>query len=434
MPELPEAERNRELCEKHCKGKKLLRVAFIDKEGKEYRARDAPHGKVIEPPLLSEWKRRIVGRTFVAAHRRAKVIYWEFSGNRGRYSPCFSFGMTGSLHVQGEAALDYKEFSVDADQYPPRHARLIFEFSQGVNIAYMCVRGFARVRLQENPLEALPISEYAPDPIHNMPSLDELYERTVSKGRAIKVVLLEQKERKGIVCGLGNWLCDDILNHAGIHPEAKCASLSREQTDRLHTAIVHIVSTAIACESDATRFPKHWLFHLRWNKHPTKQDLITVDGKTVSRKTVGQRTTYFVPKNLIAKGKACPRSVECTSKKMMKKELGDHRGKDGKQKGIDEMKVAELKELLRSHSLPVHGRKADLLKRLKSVETVTVKVKEENTAAAAASARETIRSRRAKNPSAGVKRKRRAAKSVAAIKIEMAPRRSLRRKTRSSKR
>ena len=105
MPELPEAERNRTLCQSNLIGLKLLNIIMPDKEGNPT---STAWGKVFTTPNLKNWK-TLIGRTFVSCHRRAKVIYWEFDQGK---SPLFTFGMSGSLHLEGETPLDYKDFTV----------------------------------------------------------------------------------------------------------------------------------------------------------------------------------------------------------------------------------------------------------------------------------------------------------------------------------
>jgi formamidopyrimidine-DNA glycosylase len=303
MPELPEAERNRALCESNLKGLKLLSVSFLDKF---LQTESIAHGNVVHPGEINQWN-SIVGKTFLAAHRRAKVIYWKFDG-KNTPSPLFTFGMSGSLHLENATALDYKDFKVDTSQFPPKHTRILFEFENDINMAYVCIRGFARVHLFGDPLVELPIREYAPDPVHNMPTPQSFHQSLSRFSKGIKATLLEQKATKGVVCGLGNWLCDDILFEAGIDPDAKSNTLDEEQARRIHHAIVYIISTAIQCNAESHRFPSHWLFHKRWNKKPKKEDLITEDGCAISIKKSGNRTTYFVRNKLLKKGETKSRS------------------------------------------------------------------------------------------------------------------------------
>ena len=128
MPELPEAERNRTLCESNLVGKRLLQVIFTDKNGKP---ETIAHGNVIHPSEHQKWK-CLEGRTLVSVHRLAKVMYWKFDQGK---SPLFTFGMSGSLHLQGSTALDYKNFTITEDIFPPKHSRIIFEFENNINIS-----------------------------------------------------------------------------------------------------------------------------------------------------------------------------------------------------------------------------------------------------------------------------------------------------------
>ena len=236
----------------------------------------------------------------MAAHRIAKINYWEF--DQTGPSPLFTFGMSGSFHLEHSESLDYKAFKIDTASFPPRNSRIVFEFENNIRLAYVCIRGFARVHLFDNPVEELPIREYAPDPVHNMPNRGSFHSSLMRFSKGIKAVLLEQKGAKGVVCGLGNWLCDDILYAAGVDPDTKTNALDEDQTGRIHAAVVQIISVAIECNANQASFPSHWLFHKRWSKKPKKEDLMTDDGHTISIKKSGGRTTYYVRAALIKKG------------------------------------------------------------------------------------------------------------------------------------
>ena len=45
-------------------------------------------------------------------------------------------GMAGSIVVEGEKQLAYKSFTIDADEWPPRHAKIELEFDGGAR--YVC--------------------------------------------------------------------------------------------------------------------------------------------------------------------------------------------------------------------------------------------------------------------------------------------------------
>jgi formamidopyrimidine-DNA glycosylase len=315
MPELPEAERNRALCESALVGKKILHITFIGRPTQE--ADGTPvaeaHGNVVHPSQQKLWEDQLVGKTLHAVHRRAKVIYWEFL-EKNVAKPLFSFGMSGSFHLEGGTALNYQNFQIDDVTFPPRHTRIMFEFEDGIKIAYICIRGFANVHLFDDPLVELPIRDYAPDPIHEMPNQSNFHASVIRFRKGIKAVLLGQKRQNGVVCGLGNWLCDDVLYAAGIDPDVNASMLREDQTFRLHSSIVNIITTAVRCNADESKFPSHWLFHRRWNKNPKKEDLKTLDGETISIKRSAGRATFYVKAALIKKGsKAMSSSSSTTS-------------------------------------------------------------------------------------------------------------------------
>ena len=61
--------------------------------------------------------------------------------------------------------------------------------------------------------------------------------------------------------GVGNWVADEVLFQAGIHPEAACDTLSEGQISRLHAALLSVVNVAVAARAESSAFPDDWLFH-----------------------------------------------------------------------------------------------------------------------------------------------------------------------------
>lgn len=76
-------------------------------------------------------------------------------------------------------------------------------------------------------------------------------------------LLLDQHR---LVSGVGNWVCDDVLYHSGIHPETSGNSLTLDDVRRLVDALQHVCKEACRVDADHEKFPKHWLFHARWRK------------------------------------------------------------------------------------------------------------------------------------------------------------------------
>ena len=67
-----------------------------------------------------------------------------------------------------------------------------------------------------------------------------------------------------LVSGVGNWLADEVLYQARIHPEQPVYDLSDEMIGDLHSYLKKVIGLAVEVDSDSTRFPKDWLFHFRY--------------------------------------------------------------------------------------------------------------------------------------------------------------------------
>ena len=196
------------------------------------------------------------------------------------------FGMTGDLV--------YYHNSVDR----PKHARIVFFFKNGFCLGFVCPRKFERVGLVTNVDEYLKLKKIAPDALSiDVPTLIA----KLSKRRSpIKPVLLDQ----ATTAGLGNWIVDEVLFQAKVHPSSVSADLTDDQIEAIHSAIHFVLETAIAREATYRNFLKSFLIHARqWDISPyedleahefcprcnTKIDVIEVGG----------RTTYYCPKEQV---------------------------------------------------------------------------------------------------------------------------------------
>ncbi|KAK9816949.1 hypothetical protein WJX72_007331 [[Myrmecia] bisecta] len=273
MPELPEVEAARRLCEKHCKGATIQKaVVAID-------------DKVIEGIESAALEKALQGQKLTAAHRKGKHLWFELN----HLAPCllFHFGMTGSMRVEGVDSPQYQTFSVDESQWPPRFWKVQLEFDSGVKLAFCDARRFARVRLQADPLNNEPLNKLGFDPLLSMPSLEDLAAALKKQRRVIKALLLDQ----GFSAGVGNWVADEVLYQARIHPEQPAATLAEQQVEQLHHFMQHVPQTAVDAGADSAKMPADWLFHRKWDQRNTPK----IDGHPISFSKVGGRTTAFVP-------------------------------------------------------------------------------------------------------------------------------------------
>jgi formamidopyrimidine-DNA glycosylase len=160
-------------------------------------------------------------------------------------------------------------------------------------LAFSDARRLGRVRLAVHPKEEPPISELGFDPILSMPPLWEFQALVLKRSCPIKALLLDQS----FSAGVGNYLADEILYQAKVHPEQRCNTLQEPQVEALHREVADVCRIAVEANADDDKYPSHWLFKHRWGKgKKAKQSMLLPSGEpaTVKWITVGGRTSAFV--------------------------------------------------------------------------------------------------------------------------------------------
>ncbi|MFN8349031.1 MAG: DNA-formamidopyrimidine glycosylase family protein [Spirosomataceae bacterium] len=265
MPELPEVETYRRYFEETSLHQP---IEFIEVEDRKLLTTDYA--------TLTE---TLVGQSFVSTKRVGKNLFVQTK--RGNIVH-FHFGMTGDL--------EYYHSSLDR----PRHARIIFGFRSGFNLGFICPRKFERIGLVENRESYLKSKKIAPDALEI--SLEELRHNLRKRKSWIKPVLLDQST----VAGIGNWIVDEVLFQAKIHPERWTQSLTEEETAAIFKAMRYVLETAIEHEARYGRFPASFLIHAReWDVSPYEEanrHLVCPCGQAeIAQIRVGGRATYFCP-------------------------------------------------------------------------------------------------------------------------------------------
>ncbi|KAJ7275543.1 AtMMH-1 [Mycena haematopus] len=313
MPELPEVERAKTLINKHS-GKVIEKVdtvedaiVFAGTTHDEFvRLWSQGASTSFNPPNLFKKAKELTGRTLESAGRYGKVFYLNLSGS-GKV-PVLHFGMTGMLQVKGELATYYKETPRTAStDWPPRFMKFILHLLDTVTgvttqLAFLDARRLGRVRLCESPLTEPPISELGFDPILTMPSIEKFKSLVLKRSCPIKALLLDQS----FSAGVGNWVADEILYNARVHPEQRSSTLTDEQLVALHYQTSNVCEVAVAVDADDTKFPENWLFKHRWGKGKKSHNLKLPTGEPATIKwiTVGGRTSAFVAELQILAGPA----------------------------------------------------------------------------------------------------------------------------------
>ena len=204
-------------------------------------------------------------------------------------------GMTGFMAVRGEPRVAYVNTDTgDVDTWPPRFTKLELDLvpdakdkSEVTAVAFADARRFGSVKLLRGRKgdDAL-LAGLGPDGL-DLP--DSFPTTLVTRGgrRPIKSALLDQ----ALLAGVGNWVADEVLLTARVHPEARACDLSPAQAAAVTAAVKSVCETAIAVDADAERYPPDWLFHVRWDQKPGTK----IAGHPVAWTTIGGRTTAYVP-------------------------------------------------------------------------------------------------------------------------------------------
>ncbi|KAE8662928.1 Formamidopyrimidine-DNA glycosylase [Hibiscus syriacus] len=300
MPELPEVEAARRAVEENCLGKKIKRAIIAD------------DSKVIEGVSSSEFESALISKTIVSAHRKGKNLWLLLDSPP---FPTFQFGMAGAIYIKGVAVTKYKRSAVkDNDEWPSKYSKFFVELDDGLELSFTDKRRFARVRLLNDPTSVPPISELGPDALFEPMTVDEFMESLSKKKIGIKALLLDQS----YISGIGNWIADEVLYQARIHPLQISSSLSKENCATLHKCIKEVIETAVEVGADSSQFPSNWIFHSR-EKKPGKA---FVNGKKIDFITAGGRTSAYVPELQKLSGTLASKAADKPRKQASKRKEG----------------------------------------------------------------------------------------------------------------
>ncbi|KAL2255967.1 hypothetical protein VTK26DRAFT_2410 [Humicola hyalothermophila] len=248
------------------------------------------------------------GSEVAAALTGKKVLS---AGTQGKYfwlvldkppHPVMHFGMTGWIHIKGDRTAYtnyYKKMSAEEmDAWPPKFWKFqLWTEDPAVEVAFTDPRRFGRVRLVDCPGDEIrnhsPLVENGPDPVVDTDAFTEEFLRQKMRSRhvPIKALILDQS----VISGIGNWIGDEVLYQARLHPEQYCDEFSDDQIKSLYESIRHVCEFACDKLGDSDQFPKDWLFHYRWAKGAKGTVSHLPSGEKLAFLTVGGRTSCYVP-------------------------------------------------------------------------------------------------------------------------------------------
>lgn len=270
MPELPEVEAVRTGLEQLVVNKTIESVSVM-------------WPKIIETTDIEKFKLALIGESIEAILRRGKFLIIRLT----------HFDLISHLRMEGKY-----EFH-QADDPLMKHTHVVFHFNDGTELRYLDVRKFGRMALidKHQAEEYRGIKKLGPEPVLPDFNLTVFEEQLGRRVKAIKPLLLDQH----LVTGLGNIYVDEALYQARIHPEQPANTLTKDEIEVLHGAIIEVLARAVAAGGTTIRTYKNAL-----GEAGKFQVALKVYGQTgqacdrcqtpIKKIKVAQRGTHFCPK------------------------------------------------------------------------------------------------------------------------------------------
>ena len=286
MPELPEVETIVRTLRPAVIGR---RITAAEVRVPKSAGRAAPSGGLLNISA-EQFAHRVAGTRIERVERYGKHIVIQLDreastsrAKRGRIVLLIHLGMTGRLTCESVA------------EFARKHTHMVLALDEpGRWLHYCDIRRFGRIRLIENPGDAL--GKLGPDPLEI--SSEEFVERLGSRRTMMKSLLLDQR----FLRGLGNIYADESLFRAGVHPAAIAARLSRKRALGLHQAIRETLYEAIAQGGssisdyvDATGQPGFFQINHQVYQRTGEPCLRcgSVSGSKIRKMIVAGRSTHF---------------------------------------------------------------------------------------------------------------------------------------------
>jgi formamidopyrimidine-DNA glycosylase len=231
-----------------------------------------------EPALV---QRRLTGATLLSSETAAKQMLFRFSGNNWLG---IHLGMTGELRVEPPAYV------------PGKHDHFVLIQKQR-QLVFNDPRMFGAVLFHHGNDAPAWWTRIAPAILSKEFTVEAVAVFLKRRARApIKAVLLMQERFPGI----GNWMADEILWRAAIHPKRPAGSLAPREVRALHGECRKVCRLALDTIAGKGRYlppdlnkhiPRSWLFWHRWENG----GLCPRTKKPLVREEVGGRTTCWSP-------------------------------------------------------------------------------------------------------------------------------------------
>lgn len=260
MPELPDVEARRRYLEATSLGRKIDRVAVLDK-------------RILDRITPAALRNGLKGASFTDTDRRAK--YLLVRTDRGS-TLLMHFGMTGDLLFR------------ERGQQKPRFSRVEFYFRDWTCLHFLDQRLFGKVALYETTenSEIPDIARLGPEPLSRGFTFKKFNEIVRGHQTTVHQILMEQE----LIAGIGNEYSDEIAYQAGVRPDRKTSSLTDDEVRCLFDKTKWVLRRAVQLNADLSGHPDLFLIPNRG-----RDGTCPASGNKLVKKEIGGRTSYYCP-------------------------------------------------------------------------------------------------------------------------------------------
>ncbi|MFE1751139.1 Fpg/Nei family DNA glycosylase [Streptomyces anandii] len=218
MPELPEVEALRDFLTENAVGREIVRVLPVA----------ISVLKTYDPPVTA-----LEGREVTAVRRYGKFL--DLATGDGPHLV---------THLARAGWLQWKDPLPDGPPRPgkgPLALRVALDTGAGFDLTEAGTQKRLAVYVVRDPSEVPGVARLGPDPLADDFDEGRLAELLAGQRRQIKGALRDQS----LIAGVGNAYSDEILHAARMSPFKPCASLTPEETGRLHEALRTTLTEAV---------------------------------------------------------------------------------------------------------------------------------------------------------------------------------------------
>ena len=234
-------------------------------------------------------KKKLTGATLLGSETAAKQMLFRFSGGGLSRAEARSWlglhlGMSGELRVEPPGHV------------PTRHDHFVL-VQRDRSLVFNDPRMFGGVLFATGPKPPAWWTRIAPAILSKKFTVEAVAHFLQRRARApVKAVLLMQERFPGI----GNWMADEILWRAAIHPARLAGSLSAAEVRTLHRECRFVCRGALKYNAGVggkmppelnAFMPGSWLFNHRWEDGGR----CPRTNKPLRRAEIGGRTTCWSP-------------------------------------------------------------------------------------------------------------------------------------------